>query len=325
MTHAAIVLAAGLGTRLGPLSSVRAKAALPVGGDVLVRHQLRWLAAAGVTDVVVNLHHLPSTITSRVGHGEDLGMRVRYSWEPVVLGSAGGPARAFDLLATDRAFVVNGDMITDLDLAALDDDHQRHAPLVTLAGVAPRPGYNSLVVDEDGGLVGVAPAGHAPPGAGRRHFHFLGVQLAERRAFAEVPRDTPSETLKWLYPALLRTSPAAVRVWSTTATYHDIGTPVDYVATVRHRSRLGEPSAAWGIGARVHPSARVVDSVLWDHVSVGAGADVRGAVLADGVTIPPGMVVENAVVVLDAGTALAPDETSVDGLRVVPLRRPRDG
>jgi NDP-sugar pyrophosphorylase family protein len=116
---AAILLTAGFGTRLAPLSWVRAKAALPVAGEPIIRRQIRWLAAAGVRRVVVNLHHLPASITGLVGHGGDLGVDVRYSWEPRVLGSGGGPRRAFDLLDRDRAFIVNGDTLTDLDLTAL--------------------------------------------------------------------------------------------------------------------------------------------------------------------------------------------------------------
>ena len=90
----ALVLTAGLATRLQPLSSVRAKAALPVAGEVLVLRILRWLRRAGVTRVVLNLHHRAETITREVGDGSAIGLEARYSWEPEVLGSAGGPARA---------------------------------------------------------------------------------------------------------------------------------------------------------------------------------------------------------------------------------------
>ena len=79
MIDAAILLAAGYGTRLAPLSWVRAKAALPVAGEPIIRRQIRWLAAAGVRKVVVNLHHLPASITGLVGHGRDLDVEVRYS------------------------------------------------------------------------------------------------------------------------------------------------------------------------------------------------------------------------------------------------------
>src|SRR6185503_17619081 len=106
----ALVLTAGLATRLRPLSAVRAKAALPVAGQPLVRRILAQLASGGVTDAVLNLHHLPHTVTSAVGDGNDLRMHVRYSWEsPSVLGSAGGVRRALPILGARRFLIVNGD------------------------------------------------------------------------------------------------------------------------------------------------------------------------------------------------------------------------
>src|SRR5512147_2300207 len=120
-----LVLTAGLGTRLRPLSRVRAKPAIPVAGEPLVRRILRSLAAAGITRAVLNLHHLPETITAAVGDGTDLGIPVRYSWENPVLGSAGGPRRALPLLDTDRFLIINGDTLTDLDLEGLVLEHQR--------------------------------------------------------------------------------------------------------------------------------------------------------------------------------------------------------
>src|SRR5688572_5174430 len=102
----ALVLTAGLATRMQPLSFVRAKAALPIAGEPLVRRILAALAADGVTDAVLNLHHLPHTITSVVGDGADLGLRVRYSWEVPVLGSAGGPQRAIPLIGAPRFLII---------------------------------------------------------------------------------------------------------------------------------------------------------------------------------------------------------------------------
>lgn len=167
MIDTALILAAGLGSRLAPLSAIRAKAALPVAGEAIIRHQVRWLAAAGVRQVIVNLHHLPATVTSVVGHGEDLGVTVRYSWEPRLLGSAGGPRQAFNLAAAERLIVVNGDTLTDLDLGALVDEHARTGPLVTMAATGARTGYNALLVNEAGCLAGVALAGgNAAPASG---------------------------------------------------------------------------------------------------------------------------------------------------------------
>jgi NDP-sugar pyrophosphorylase family protein len=103
----ALVLTAGLATRLRPLSFVRAKAALPVAGTPLIHRILRSLSSAGVQDVVLNLHHLPHTLTSLLGDGSALGMRIRYSWEVPVLGSAGGPKRAIPLLANPESRIPN--------------------------------------------------------------------------------------------------------------------------------------------------------------------------------------------------------------------------
>ena len=180
MIDTALILAAGLGTRLAPLSSVRAKAALPVAGTSLIGRQLQWLAAAGVTRAVVNLHHLPATITTAVGHGAEFGVAVSYSWEPIVLGSAGGPRRALDLIDRERFYIVNGDTLTDLDLDALATAHDRSGALVTMAGVAARPGYNSLRV-VDGRYAGVVPAAAATADGGATLAHFIGVQVAESR------------------------------------------------------------------------------------------------------------------------------------------------
>src|SRR5207302_7936463 len=130
----ALVLTAGLATRLRPLSWVRAKAALPVAGEPLARRILRYLAAAGVTDAVLNLHHLPHTLAARVGDGTDLGLRVRYSWEsPVVLGSAGGVRRALSLLGASRFLILNGDTLTDADVGMLLACHADTGAQITMA------------------------------------------------------------------------------------------------------------------------------------------------------------------------------------------------
>src|SRR5258708_31060609 len=143
----ALVLAAGLGTRLQPLTLARAKAAAPVDGEALARRTIRWLAGHGIRDLVLNLHHKPESITAAVGDGGDLDVRVRYSWESPVLGSAGGPRHALPLLldgqqrgALPTFVLVNGDTLTDVDVPAMIAQHRRTGALVTMALIAnPRP------------------------------------------------------------------------------------------------------------------------------------------------------------------------------------------
>src|SRR3954447_21518104 len=108
MIRHALLLTAGLGTRLRPLTDRRAKPAIPVGGEPMVRRILAWAAGHGIADAVLNLHHRPDTLTAAVGDGRDLGVRVRYSWEqPAILGSAGGPRLALPIVGADTFFLIN--------------------------------------------------------------------------------------------------------------------------------------------------------------------------------------------------------------------------
>src|SRR5437868_12242562 len=151
----ALVLTAGLGTRLMPLTAARAKAAVPVNGVSLARRVVRWLADQGVTEQILNLHHQPETITRDIGDGSDAGVRVRYSWENPVLGSAGGPRRALSLLP-QRFYLINGDTLTNLVLEDLLAEHVSRAALVTMALIPnPRPDkYGGVQLDGDGWITG---------------------------------------------------------------------------------------------------------------------------------------------------------------------------
>ena len=184
----ALVLAAGLGTRLRPLSTIRAKAALPVAGRPLIVRILSRLRASGITRVVINLHHRAETITRIVGDGASVGLEVRYSWEPEVLGSGGGPARAVPLLASDRFFIVNGDTLSDVSFERLAQAHGRSGADVTLA-VAPADlaKYGALVSDAGGRVCRHrAPRNGIGEAAGRELWHFVGVQAVNASAFAGV-------------------------------------------------------------------------------------------------------------------------------------------
>ncbi|MFA5908260.1 MAG: sugar phosphate nucleotidyltransferase [Vicinamibacterales bacterium] len=274
----ALVLTAGLGTRLQPLSSVRAKAALPVAGEALVVRILRALRAAGVTRVVLNLHHRAETIAREVGDGSGVGLGVRYSWEPDVLGSAGGPARALPLLDADRFLIVNGDTLAGVDLPALAAQHVNTNALVTMAVVDGDPKYNGIIADEAGIVRGFG----REPGA----YHFIGIQAANAAAFAGVSPNHKSETVHGMYPGLIAQRQGNVRVMRTTAEFFDIGTPRDYLATaLAIAAREGRP-ADRGPGCTIAPGVTLTDTILWNHVTIGARASLTRCVVADHVTVP---------------------------------------
>jgi len=279
----ALVLTAGLATRLRPLSLVRAKAAVPVAGQPLVRRILEQLRSAGVSDAVLNLHHLPHTITGVVGDGSDLDMRVRYSWERPILGSAGGPRLAIPLLERSTFLIANGDTLADVDIPSLVADHRRSGALVTLA-VTPSPDpkkYGGIVADADGSMTGFTTAGST-----EASWHFIGLQVAESDAFASVEAGSLCESVRGLYPALIAARSGSVRVHACTAEFFDIGTPHDYLHTSRLLAQREERVALHGLRTRIDPTAHVDDSILWDDVEVGARSILRGCIVTDGVRVP---------------------------------------
>ncbi len=316
----ALILTAGLGTRLRPLSYVRAKGALPLAGEPLARRILRWLGGAGVRDAVLNLHHLPHTLTAAIGDGSDIGMRVRYSWETPVLGSAGGPRRALPLLTgtgSDKArgsfLIVNGDTLTNVDLDALVAQHFAGEALVTMAVIPnTQPSkYGGVAADADGRFIGFIPRGSS-----ERSFHFVGVQVAEPQAFSSISPDEPFE-VRTLYLRLAGAQPGSVRVFRTDAEFLDIGTPADYLNTAL---LLAERDGVPGHGARtrIAADARVERSVLWDDVVVEEGAMLKECVVADGVVVGTDTSWNGVTLRVPTGE-LAPGERLIEGLAVCPI------
>ncbi len=303
----ALVLAAGLGTRLGPIGQLRAKAAVPVAGRPIVVRILERLYQAGIRDVVINLHHRADTVCRVVGDGSPWNLHVRYSWERHALGSAGGPARALPLLAADRFFIVNGDTMTDIDLAELAAAHVASGALATLA-VAPADlsHYNALLADAGQALVGSVRRGTdvATLPRGSRPWHFVGVQAVDARAFAGVVPDRSSDIIREMYPALVASRHRAARVHPVTGTFVDVGTPADYLSTALGLAAEGHGEDDRGADTVIAPGARVTSSILWDRVTVGEGADVSYCILTDDVTVPAGARYHRQVITPDGVTPL---------------------
>ena len=276
----ALILAAGLGTRLQPLSSVRAKPALPIAGVPLIVRTLDLLRKAGITRVVINLHSCAATITRIVGDGSQFGIDVRYSWETEVLGSAGGPARAMPLLAADRFLIINGDMITNVDLRALAQRHVETNALVTMAVIDGLPGYNGVIADDRAIVSGFGRAAGA--------YHFIGAQAVNASVFAGLDPATKSETVHGIYPALIASRPEAVRVFHSDAEYFDIGAPRDYLDTAIAISGREGTTLDRGQDGTIAADAVLTDTITWDRVTIGAGARLTECIVADDVVVPAG-------------------------------------
>lgn len=300
-----LVLTAGLGTRLRPLTEILAKPALPVAGQPLVARILRSLAAQGVTDAVLNLSHLPHTVTAAVGDGAEFGIRVRYSWEQPVLGSAGGPRHALPLLDAPRFVIVNGDTLTDVAIADVIAAHERSGAEVTMAVVPhPAPGrYGGVRVSDDGVIAGFSGRTENPAAP---LWHYIGVQVVESRVFADLPDNEPAESVGGVYRDLVKRGLVAAH--TSESVFRDIGRPEDYLETALAVAR--EEGNTTGViaeaGVDVHPDAELDRVILWAGTRVQAGARLTNCIVAGG-HVPAGAAAQNSCLVPgESGMSIVP-------------------
>ena len=121
----AMILAAGFGTRLFPLTIDRTKPAIPFLGKPLVGYVAEYVAKFGINEIVVNLHHQPQSVIAALGDGSDFGVNINYTVEqPVILGTAGALDYAREHLEGDTFIIVNGKIITDIDISAAIEDRK---------------------------------------------------------------------------------------------------------------------------------------------------------------------------------------------------------
>jgi mannose-1-phosphate guanylyltransferase len=315
-TPRALVMTAGLGTRLRPLTERRAKAAVPVNGIPLAHRVIGWLAHHEFRDLVLNLHHRPASIAAVVGDGADMGVRVRYSWEqPVVLGSGGGPRHAMPLLVDDErdtCLLVNGDTLTDLNPNALLDEHLTSGAVVTMAVIPnPRPDkYSGVLVNDEGWITAFTRAGSTGPS-----YHYIGVQAAIGRAFAALEDGVPALSVGGVYSLLMRDNPRSIRGFICNASFQDIGTPRDCLETSLELAKV-EGDRMRSSTASVDVSAHVIRTALWDDVTVAPDAHLTDCIVADGVRIPRGARYERCAIVPAGSRASEPDERVEGGLLI---------
>jgi NDP-sugar pyrophosphorylase family protein len=294
----AMILSAGYGTRLWPLTEDRTKPAIPILGKPLVGYVAEYLARFGCDEIVVNLHHRPDSVRQALGDGSSFGVKLHYVEEPEILGTSGALDNARALLDGETFVVVNGKIITDIDLKAAFETHRRTQALATLVLLPNRTCEKFSVVNTLDGCVsgfGGMPAAEQfsednPP------LMFTGIQILEPRIFEYIPRGMFSHSTTEVYPqAIAKGERVAAHVAS--GRWFELSTIQRYLDISLQLLAEGAMNFTAGKDCQISANARVEQSILWDHVTVGSGARVIRAVLGDNVEISAGDVVEDAAVV----------------------------
>lgn len=306
----AMILAAGLGERMRPLTLRRAKPALPLLNRPLVSEIARRLIGAGVDELVVNLHHRPETVREALKDSVPDRVKLIYSEEsPRVLGTGGGVARARQFLEGAPFFLLNGDSLSSCDLASLVRAHRRSKALATLVARPLKPGdpYRPLEADEDGRLWRIAgrPSSPLVPPRGLKQYVFTGVHLIEPDLFEFFPSDGVFDINHDVYPAALAAG-RRLFILSDESDWYEIGTPALYLAASLHllsgggladaAERSVEPGIFAAPGVKGLKSAQL-EAPVWigpDSI-LGVGARLHRCVIGPRCEMQEGVHVEDAV------------------------------
>lgn len=220
----AVILSAGLGTRLGGLTNNRPKVMVPICGKPMLEHHIEWLRAAGVEEFFLNLHYLPEVISDYFGDGSRFGVRIRYSHEDQLQGTAGS-LRGFREFLDQRFFVQYGDVFSRLDVASLTRFHSDRSSQASLVVHPSSHPHDSDIVslEADGRITQI----HNKPGDARfGNIGNAGAYLLEPVVFEHLSRD-PFEEVDFcrdLFPKM-QLQGCPLFGYNTADLLLDVGTP----------------------------------------------------------------------------------------------------
>ena len=318
----AIVLVGGEGTRLRPLTSDVPKPALTLVDRPFLAYAIEWLAAHGVTEVVLACGFLPEVLREALaGEEERAGVRITYVAEPEPLGTAGAIRFAADALGDrlgDRFLALNGDVLNDLDLSALARAHSERGARATIGlhPVEDSAAYGLVRCDEAGRVLEfLEKTGEAVPGEIN-----AGAYMLERSVLDLIPAGRAVSIEREVFPRLVGDGPlrpAAGRLLDghrhpRPLPAGQLGHPrrqggdagrADRAGTARSsatrastRTQRSARASSISPGCTLEAGAEVADSVLLEGCTVGADASVRGSILAPGAEVEPGAQLVNAVI-----------------------------
>lgn len=336
----AMVLAAGEGTRLRPLTLALPKPMVPIAGVPLLVRTLRLLADQNVHDIAVNLYHRGEAIHAELGDGAKLGVRLQYSDETSLMGTAGGVKRMEGFL--DETFLVlYGDNLYDIDIEPLVSFHRTKGALATIATfTTPNPSACGLIDTDASGRV-TRFQEKPPPEEVFTDQANAGVYVLEPGIFRYIPADTVYDFGRDVFPAVLAAGDA-IYAHPLNGYLQDTGTVPAYrqanwdviegrvgpssETAISPAARISPDAVLIGsrnvlaADVRVEAGARLENCILWDECVVGRNASLTDAILGRGVRIGDHAVVEPGAILADnsrvcasahapAGTRLQPGET----------------
>lgn len=306
MPFKAMIMAAGLGTRLYPLTGFTAKPMVPILNRPVMEHMISLLRHHGVREVAANLHYHPDMIRNYFADGSGFGVRIDYNVEETLLGTAGGVGAFREMFADGIFVVVSGDGLTDIDLTQFVAAHRRNGGIATLAvkEVADPSLYGVVVADDAGRITGFQ---EKPPAAeALSRSCNCGIYAFEPEIFDYVPKGVFTDWAKDVFPALLAEG-VPFYSWSMHGYWNDVGNIEQYRLSnfdaLLGRVALDMPGRAVAPGVWVGEGTVIEAGTHLDPpILIGAGCLIESEaqligplIVGDGCIIERGAVLDGVI------------------------------
>jgi NDP-sugar pyrophosphorylase family protein len=313
-----MVLAAGFGTRMGPITQYLAKPAIPFLGVPMIEHSIGVLRSGGIEDIIINLHHLPETLTELLGDGSKLGVNISYSFEDPILGSGGGIGKARDFLGKDTFIVLNSDIMIECDLSKIIAEHKAsEADATLLLNPDPKEQYGKVLVDETGRIRKIEGYPESVDFHGGSRYMFAGLHVIEPVWFDFTPEKPAYESFPEVYGPMIA---AGKHINSSIldGRWLDLGT-ARRLLDVTIEELIGNLIPNKGV---VDPSAEITKSILTTSSQVGPDCELevviclgqaqidrdcrlKNCIVCPGATIARGTVAEDVIFYEDKQIAIS--------------------
>jgi mannose-1-phosphate guanylyltransferase len=289
----AMILAAGFGTRLKPLTNMIPKPLVPIGNKPIVDRLIRYLKEHGIREVIVNAHHHHQQVVDHLDGGRPFGIPIEIRVEPKILGTGGGIKNTEDFWGSEPFIVINSDILTNIDLRKACEEHRRNANIVTLI-LHDYKDFNQIRIDDQLNVLDIA----SEKRTGR--LAFTGIHIIEPEVLNFLPKDVFSNIIECYRKLIVLGKP--VRAFVSRGHYwRDMGTVDSYMQA--NKECLAEHPFLLGPACEIHATARLEEwavigentlleenvtisrSILWKHARIKKGTRVIDSIVTASKTV----------------------------------------
>jgi mannose-1-phosphate guanylyltransferase len=283
----AMILAAGMGTRLMPLTLSRPKALMPIANRPVIKGVIEYLKKHGVTEMVVNAHHLSDHIVKYLEGGKPFGVEIEVKVEPAILGTGGGIKNTSGFWGAESFLVINSDIVTDLDLSNAINVHRKMGNIATLVLHDCEP-FNKIKIDESSKILEISDSRHTG------NLAFTGIHIVNPELLDFIPEGAYFDIIE-CYRQLIGSESQIGAYVAHDFYWKDIGAIREYI--LANKEALKGTPFLIPRNCTIDESVTIKDwAVIGEDCLLEEGADVRRSILWDQVKVGKGVRIIDSIV-----------------------------